>query len=67
MTISKQLYNEFHEPVFKWKVPSKSNPKEHHIVEWHDKEGYFCDCTAFQFSKKPKKCKHIDAIILKYK
>ncbi len=54
-------------PVFSWKVPSKSMSNTFHSVGWYADGHWECDCTAYQMSNKPKNCKHIDLVKLKFK
>jgi len=43
-------------PTFRWRVPSKSNKGTFHVVSWHKKTGYKCDCIA---GIRGHQCRHI--------
>jgi len=38
-----------------WKVRSKSNPNQYHIVGWDGKDYWECDCTAGSMGRD---CRH---------
>ena len=54
------------EPVFTFRVPSKSEKGKYHKVSWWEGGKWECDCVAFSMSKKPKNCKHIDILKLHF-
>ena len=55
------------EPVFTFRVPSKSEKGKYHKVSWWEGGKWECDCVAFSMSKqKPKNCKHISLVKLSF-
>ena len=66
VTNTQKVVEEFNKGDFFWKVPSKSNPGENHLVSWSENGGWRCDCIRFQMSPKPKSCRHIKIVKSKW-
>ena len=54
---------EWYKRDFYWKVLSKSNPGEYHIVSWSEGKGWRCDCIAYVMGKE---CRHIKIVKSKW-
>jgi hypothetical protein len=45
--------------ISEWRIPSKSNPGEYHIVRLLIDGSFTCDCVAAQFRNE---CRHIKIV-----
>ena len=54
MELLKKILNQ--NTIQSWKIPSKSEPREYHIVRMSKDGSFTCDCEAAQFKNE---CRHI--------
>ena len=60
MKIIKEILTKLKPTIFRFRVPSKSEPGVYHIVEKYEDGEYHCDCAGWRSAQKVgNDCSHI--------